>query len=137
MSQDVGMSIPPPLRFEFGKGSIAGEPASALLLVTVDADGSPRIVVLSYGEVRVLDERRLRIVVRAGSNTRGNLEVRPAALWCVLDGAAYSLRGRARRVVEAPEDPLSAALELELESVLRDFTPDAPLISGPTYRRMT
>lgn len=136
MSQDIGATIPPPLRFEFGKRPLGGQPAQALLLITVDADGSPRIAVLSPAEVRAAGESRLRIVVRRGSTTSANLGGRPAALWCVLDGAAYAVRGTSQPSADEPDDSDAAAIELSITSILLDFAPEAPMLGGPTYRAM-
>ena len=142
MSERVGNSIPPPLRFELGAEQGTDQLCRAVLLATTDDDGSPRVAVLSYGEVRPVDDRRLTIAVNAGTRTHHNMQAaRDATLWCVLDGAAYSLRGR----VSASPGPAAApergsgrfgTFELAVEEVLRDFYPEAPMMSGPTYRRL-
>jgi len=129
MSERIATIIPPPLRFEFGSEQGADKLCRAVLLVTADEDGAPRVAVLSYAEVKALDERRAAITVNAGTLTHRNLERgSDALLWCVLDGAAYSLRGS----VKAD----GAAFELTLEEVLRDFYPEQPMMSGPMYRKL-
>jgi hypothetical protein len=45
----------------------------AFLLVTTDEDGSPRISMLSVGELLVHDERTLRVALWPGTRTAGNL----------------------------------------------------------------
>jgi len=133
MSEKIGDTIPPPLRFEMGAPEQAGEPVRAFLLVTVDDDDQSRVAVLAPGEVKALDERRITFVVHAQSTTQMNLRRRlRATLWCVLDGAAYSLRGGVQPIGE--HDGL-ATFELSVAEVLRDFYPDAPMIAGPTFRR--
>jgi hypothetical protein len=129
MSEKIGDSIPPPLRFELGSEQGADHLCRAVLLVTTDDDGSPRVAVLSYAEVGAVDERHASITVREGTRTHHNLETgREATLWCVLDGAAYSLRG----AVSGSAD----AFELTVKEVLRDFYPESPMMSGPTYHRL-
>jgi hypothetical protein len=129
MSENIGKAIPPPLRFELGAEQGADHLCRAVLLVTTDDDGSPRVAVLSYAEVGTLDERRASIAVNEGTRTHHNLASgRDATLWCVLDGAAYSLRGAIRRSADA--------FELTVKEVLRDFYPESPMMSGPTYRRL-
>lgn len=130
MSENIGNAIPPPLRFELGKEQGADHLCRAVLLVTADDDGCPRVAVLSYAEVGALDERRVSIAVNEGTRTHHNLtEGRDATLWCVLDSAAYSLRG--------PVSKAANRFELTVKEVLRDFYPESPMMSGPMYRRLT
>lgn len=129
MSEKIGNTIPPPLRFELGTEQGADQLGRAVLLVTADDDGCPRVAVLSYAEVSALDERRLSIAVNEGTRTHRNLGAsRDATLWCVLDSAAYSLRGSVRGSANG--------FELTVKEVLRDFYPESPMMSGPMYRRL-
>jgi len=130
MSEKIGDMIPPPLRFELGTEQGSDQLRRALLLATTDDDGSPRVAVLSYAEVGALDEHRVSIGVNEGTRTHHNLASgRDATLWCVLDSAAYSLRGSVRSSANA--------FELTLKEVLRDFYPESPMMSGPMYRKAT
>jgi hypothetical protein len=129
MSENVGNVIPPPLRFELGTEQGADQLGRAVLLVTADDDGCPRVAVLSYAEVGALDERRVAIAVNEGTRTHHNLSAgRDATLWCVLDSAAYSLRGSVNTSANR--------FELTVNEVLRDFYPESPMMSGPMYRRL-
>ena len=135
MSENTGARIPPPLRFEMGVETPAGEPVRAHLLVTVDEGGRPRVAVLAPTEIKAIDERRVAIAVRAGTSTERNLRRGSSALlWCVLDAAAYSLRG-AVKALPSPGGE-HAAYELTVEEALRDFYAGAPMIAGPTYRQI-
>jgi len=136
MSQEAAAVVPPPLRIELGRREIAGEDAAGILLITVDDDGKPRVATLSAQEIRALDESRLRFELHRSSTSRRNARERPAALWCVLDGAAYALRGTCRAIAAVPARPDYDAFEMVVTSVLRDFEPSAPMISGPKYRRV-
>lgn len=130
MSERIGDSIPPPLRFELGTEQGADQLGRAVLLVTADDDGCPRVAVLSYAEVGARDERCISITVNDGTRTHHNLVAgRDATLWCVLDSAAYSLRGPVVRSGDR--------FELSVKEVLRDFYPESPMMSGPMYRRPT
>jgi hypothetical protein len=134
VSQLVGSKLPAPLRFEFGKTDVPGTPAQACLLTTIDADGSPRVAVLELREVGAPDERTVVVRSRDGSTTCANLRERKrAALWCVLDGAAYTVKGKV-----APQEGETAAgwsrFVISIDSVWMDFEPSAPMIGGPTYR---
>lgn len=128
MSERIGNSIPPPLRFELGTEQGADHLWRAVLLVTTDDDGSPRVAVFSYAEVSALDECRISIAPNEGARTHHNLAAgRDATLWCVLDSAAYSLRGAV--------SGSGNGFELSVKEVLRDFYAEAPMMSGPMYRR--
>lgn len=134
MSEKIGNVIPPPLRFEMGAAEPRNEPVRAFLLVTIDQDNQPRVAVLAPTEVSAVDERRLTVKVHSKSTTQKNLRRSfSALLWCVLDGAAYSLRGGAKLLKEEAE---FATFEMSVTEVLRDFYPDAPMISGPTFKRI-
>jgi hypothetical protein len=134
MSENIGNKLPPPLRFDLGE-KVTGEICRAVLLITVDAEGSPRVAVLSPGEVKALDERRLGIEVHGQTTTAKNLgRGSSALLWCVLDAAAYSMRG-----TPSPAKPSAqgyAAFEITLNDVLKDFQAGSPMVAGPTYKNL-
>lgn len=127
-------ALPPPMLFELGREP-DGDVCAALLLVTTDEDGAPRTAVLSPGEVHAPDARRLTLRVYATSGTAANLRAgRTALLWYVLDGAAYSIRGTPSAVTS--DDAEHARFEIAVAEVLRDFSAQAPMVTGPTYRRL-
>jgi len=133
MSRLIGDRLPAPLRFEFGTAPIPGGPSRAIILVTVDDDGAPRVAVLSTSEIGVADERSLRIDLRAGSASAANIASRgKAAIWYVLDAAAYTIKGTAHAASRPSEEGWSGFV-LAVESVWRDFEEGAPMIGGPTY----
>ena len=135
MAERIGDAVPAPLRFELGQAPAAGATARAVLLVTVCADGAPRVAVLSPAEVKVVGDKLLHLQVRAGSTTAANLERKSKALvWCVLDAAAYSVSGSCSTSAARSDDPERAAFELSVQDVYRDFEPQAPMIAPPTYR---
>ncbi len=142
MSQEIGSQLPPPLQFELGAHPTGGAP-KAVLLLTTDADGHSRVAVLGAPELHVKDASHLEFTVHADSATSANLtRSGTAALWYVLDAAAYCIRGN----VGGPKDPPLRhadsnghelqSFELTVVSVLMDFQANAPMVSGPTYRRL-
>jgi len=134
MSTHIGDCLPAPLRFEFGLPPGAGEPAKAAILGSIDEDGSIRFAVLSMAEISPIDDKRLSVALAADSTTCANLTRRKAmSLWYVRDGAAYTIKGRMTTAGSAVHDGRST-FEIEIESVWRDFRPDAPMMCGPTYR---
>ncbi|MBC5806675.1 MAG: hypothetical protein DLM53_04955 [Candidatus Eremiobacter antarcticus] len=136
MSEEIGPRLPPPLQFELGTLEDDASPAQALLLITVDADGMPRLAVMSRAELSAPDRAHLMVAASAASRTCENLRRSgQAAIWCVLDAAAYTIRAAAQESQSA-KDPALRTFELTITSVLRDFQAQAPMTAGPTYRRM-
>ena len=134
MPTRIGDRLPAPVRFEFGLPAAAGEPAKAVLLGSIDEDGSIRFAVLSTAEISAPDDKRLSIALAADSTTSSNLTRRKAvSLWYVLDAAAYTIKGRMTNAATETRDGRSV-FEVEVESVWRDFRPDAPMTCGPMYR---
>lgn len=135
MAERIGETVPAPLRFELGREPAAGDPAHAVLLVTVGEERAPRVAVLSPASVSVASDRRIRLQVHAGSTTAANLARDSKALiWCVLDAAAYSICGTCSASDTASDDSDYAAFELSVLDVYRDFEPASPMIAPPTYR---
>ena len=136
MSEDIGAVLPPPLRFELGAHP-SGEAAKATLLMTTDGDGMSRVAVLAAAELKVSDGSHIMLRLHDGSSTCANIKrTGQAALWYVLDAAAYCIRGSVTRAASKPSDEGFESFELTITSVLRDFNPDGPMVSGPTYRRL-
>jgi len=136
MSEEIGSTLPPPLRFELGAHP-TGDAAKAILLLTSDADGAARVAVLASAKLSVRDDSHIGLRLHSGSNACANVKrCGQAALWCVLDAAAYCIRGTVSKAPAKVADADFEAFELTIGSVLRDFQPDSPMISGPTYRRL-
>jgi len=134
MSTHIGDRLPAPVRFEFGVAPGPGEPAKAVILGSIDKDGSIRFAVLSMAEISPIDDKRLGVALAADSMTCSNLTQRKAmSLWYVLDAAAYTIKGRMTKPGSAAHDGRTM-FEVEIESVWRDFRPDAPMTCGPMYR---
>jgi hypothetical protein len=134
MSQEIGSQLPPPLRFELGAHPTGGLP-KAVLLVSADDDGSPRVAVVGASELSVRDASHLGFRVQGGSVTCRNLKrTRKAGLWYVLDAAAYCIRGDVNCTTRDGDE--FNHFEMTVTSVLKDFQPGAPMVSGPTYKPM-
>ncbi|MEU7632331.1 hypothetical protein AB0C34_20430 [Nocardia sp. NPDC049220] len=91
----------------------------ALLLLSVDEAGTPRVALLSRAEVHVVADSLLLVAVWSGSRSATNIERSGAAtLFWVVDGAAVSASLRC-----AGSRPLAAAPSGELaERALRALT---------------
>lgn len=136
MSEDIGSALPPPLRFELGVHP-TGDAAKAILLLSTDVDGALRVAVLAAAELSIRDASHIGLRLHVDSKACANVKrTGQAALWCVLDAAAYCIRGAVAKTVPKTADPEFDCFELTITSVLRDFDPSAPMVSGPTYRRI-
>ena len=106
-----------------------------LELITLDADGWPRVALLSVGEVLASTDGVLRLALWPGSRTTANLERGArAVLALVHDGAAHRARLEARRGADVfVEGEARAVFDADVVSVARDEVPYARLRSGITH----
>jgi hypothetical protein len=106
-----------------------------LELITVDADGWPRVALLSVGEVLATGEGSLRLALWPGSRTTANLERSARALLAfVLDGTAHRVRLEARRCADLlVGGDARAIFDAPVVSVARDEVPYARLGTGITH----
>ena len=133
MSKLVGERIPAALAEALNGEQLDEKLGPAYLLVTVDADGTPRPCMLSAGEVLALDDRRLRFALWKGSRTCENLSRAGQVLFChVAPRTVLYLRGPARPLTADPAVNLDC-FELEVESVESDDHVGMPVTSGITF----
>ena len=106
-----------------------------LELITVDADGWPRVALLSVGEVLATGQRSMRFALWPGSRTTANLERSARALLAfVHDGAAHRARLEARRGADVlVAGDTRAIFDAPVVSVARDEVPYARLRTGITH----
>ena len=107
----------------------------ALELITVDADGWPRVALLSVGEVVAVGDRALALALWPGSRTTANLERSGGALLAlVAGGAAHRVALEARRATDVlVRGEPRAVFHATVLSAARDEVPYARLQSGITY----
>lgn len=84
MSTRIGDRLPAPVRLEFGLQPGSGDPAKAVIVGSIDEDGSIRFAVVSNAEILPIDDKRLSIALAADSTTCSNVTMRKAmSLWYV------------------------------------------------------
>lgn len=104
----------------------------AFLLVTTDADGSPRISMVSVGELLVRDDRTLRVALWPGTRTAANLaRGGTALLGAVSPGSVVYVRVRPSPLVVPAE---LECFELTATEVRADAHAGMPVTSGITFR---
>lgn len=134
MSRDLGARLTPLLLERLRGDDLQARAGEAVLIATPDAEGSPQLALLSYGEVVAASDRSLHLATYRGSRTTANLRRSSDLTLClVADGAAYYIKGSAR------ERPAPQALhglvifEVEVLHVLEDREQGMPLTSGITF----
>jgi hypothetical protein len=110
----------------------------ALPFSTPDPDGSPRVALLTLGEVRAISPVALAVAVLAGSRTAANLiRRRRGTLLLLQRGMAAYIQARAGRGRVSESKPERQIFPLTVAGVRLD-TPsrgegDVALLSGPTF----
>lgn len=133
MSELVGSRLPREILKALDGETLERKVGPAYLLVTVDADGTPRPCMLSAGEVLALDERRLRFALWSGSRTSENLAGTGRALFCyVAPRSVLYVRGATRALEVAPAVGLEC-FELAVDSVESDDHAGMPVTTGISF----
>jgi hypothetical protein len=128
MTRSLGTSLPRELVERLGQRDPAARLGVGLPFVTVDGEGRPHPMLLSYLEVRAYDPRTVGLVIGAHSRSGRNLAERRAGTLLVIepDATVYVKL----RAVDGPL-PVDGAGEyglgyflLEVEEVLEDAAAD-------------
>lgn len=124
MTRSLGAALTPELVERFSQRDLRSQLGIALPFITVDADGRPHPMLLSYLEVRAYDATTVGIVVLARSRSARNLvERHTATLLAIEPDTTVYLKLRA---IDGPL-PVDGAEELglgyfllEVDEVLED-----------------
>jgi len=132
VSKRIGDALPSEVLAALDGRDLERKIGPAHLLLTADADGTPRPCMLSAGEILAVDGRTLRFALWPGTRTSANLERRTAAVFCyVAPGSVLYVRGPTR-----PLDGAEGSLryfELAVESVESDAHAGMPVTSGISF----
>lgn len=85
MARSLGRKLPAPVIERLAQRDLAARLGVALPFVTMDADGRPHPMLLSYLEVRAYDSGSVGIVVQAGSASARNLSERGVGTLLILE----------------------------------------------------
>ena len=128
MTRSIGPALTQALVERFSQGDLPSRLGVALPLVTVDAQGRPHPMLLSYLEVRAYDPHTVGLVMLARGRSATNLAERGAATLMAVepDGTVYVKL----RAIDGPL-PVDGGAEyglgyflLEVEDVLEDAAAD-------------
>lgn len=128
MTRSLGPALPPALVERFSQRDLRARLGLVLPFVTVDAEGRPHPMLVSYVEVRAYDARTLGLVIGARSRSARNLVERGTGTLIVVEpDAVVYVKTRA---VDGPL-PVEGGGELglghfllEVEEVLEDAAAD-------------
>jgi hypothetical protein len=130
MTRSLGRSLSQPLVERFAQRDLARRLGAALPFVTIDADGRPHPMLLSYLEIRAYDTRTVGLVIGARTRSASNLVERGAATLLVIepDVTMYVKL----RAVDGPL-PVADAGEEVLEDAAADWEGGMRITSGLRY----
>ena len=139
MSRVVGRALPGSLVARLSQRDLAARPGAALPLVTVDGDGRPHPMMVSYLEVKAYDPATVGMVIHAGTGSARNLAARDVATLCIIepDLVAYVKLRRLDGPLPVVEDERLAYFLLTVEEVREDSAGEeeagARIVAGPRY----
>lgn len=122
MSKSHGPTLPPALVERLSQRNLPAHLGRGLPFVTVDPDGRPHPMLLSYLEIRAVDPGALAIVIGSASRTAANLAARSVAtLLLVEPDLIFYIKARtAVGPLEVTGQPGLALFLLAVGDVLED-----------------
>jgi hypothetical protein len=85
MSRVIGHTLPRSLVDRLSQHDLSARLGVALPLVTVDADGRPHPMMVSYLEVKAYDPGTVGLVIQAGTGSTRNLSARDVATLAIIE----------------------------------------------------
>jgi hypothetical protein len=139
MSRVIGRTLPRSLVDRLSQHDLEARLGVALPLVTVDGDGRPHPMMVSYLEVKAYDPGTVGLVVQAGTGSARNLSSRDVATLSIVepDLVAYVKLRRLDGPLPVAEDQRLAYFLLAVEEVREDAAGEeeagARIVAGPRY----
>jgi hypothetical protein len=139
MSRVVGATLTEALLERLSQRDLPSRLGVALPLMTVDADGRPHPMMVSYLELRAYDAGTVGLVIQTGSDSARNLAARDHATLVLIepDLVVYVKLRRVDGPLPVAEDPRLAYFLLGVEEVREDASTaeegGARIVGGPRY----
>lgn len=134
MAKSLGDRLPETVLRAFDGRDLEAKVGPAHLLVTVDPDGSPRPCMLSAGELLAADDRRLRVLLWAGTGTSRNLAGGGPVLLCYVEGAEIVyVKGEPRPLPREEGRGGFERFEIQVRAVETDRHAGLPVTGGITF----
>jgi hypothetical protein len=133
MAERIGDRLTSDLVAVFDGSALDAQVGVAYPLVTVDEPGTPRLAMLSAGELLSAGNRAIRIAMWPDTSTGANLAAGREALLCIVQpGSVRYVRGHARRLVSPPGVVLEC-FELTVTAVESDSHEGMPVATPITF----
>ncbi len=133
MATLIGDRLPPDLARLFAGDDLPTQVGVAYPLVTVDEPGTPRLSMLSAGELLAVGDRAIRVAMWPNTNTGVNLAAgRPALLCVVRPGSVHYVRGSGVRLEPPPAADVEC-FELTVTAVEVDGHEGMPVATPITF----
>lgn len=120
-------------------GEIAAHEGKIIPIFTIDEAGWAHPALLSYYEIAAKDASTLDMALWKDSSTSKHLRQAGKVTLMVSDlGVNYYLKGSVRQLhYEMPGAAPVSRFRVTLEQIIEDQEPNAEIMTGLTYRRMT
>jgi hypothetical protein len=133
MAKPLGDRLPETVLRAFDGHDLEAKVGPAHLLVTVDPDGSPRPCMLSAGELLAPDDRRLRVLLWAGTGTCRNLAGGGPVLLCYVEGSEVVYVKGDPRPLPRQGGRGFERFEIQVRAVETDRHAGLPVTGGITF----
>ena len=139
MSRLIGRALTPVLLERLSQRDLANRLGLALPLVTLDRDGRPHPMLVSYLEIRAYDAGTIGLVIHAGTTSTANLAARNVATLAIVepDVVAYVKLRRLDGPLPVVEEPRLVYFLFAVEELREDTTTaeeaGARIVAGPRY----
>jgi hypothetical protein len=122
MSRLVGRALSPALVDRLSQRDLATRLGVALPLVTLDVEGRPHPMLVSYAEIRAYDAGSVGLVIHAGTGSTANLAARDVATLALVedDVVAYIKLRRVDGPLPLEDEPRLVYFLLAVEEVRED-----------------
>ena len=139
MSRVTGRELGPALTARLSQRDLGRRLGVAMPLVTVDGDGRPHPMLVSYLELRAYDPGTIGLVIHAGTSSATNLAIRHVATLAIVedDIVAYVKLRRVDGPMPVAEDERLVYFLLAVEEVREDTATaeeaGARIVASPRY----
>jgi hypothetical protein len=121
------VELPADLRKALDGRDLQTKIGQTYLLVTVDADGAPRMCMLSAGEVVVAGPDRLRVGLWRGTHTSENLARGGSCLFCYVAAGTVLYAWAFPTELTVPAEARLKVFELQVTALRNDEHPGMPV----------
>src|SRR5262249_61277389 len=134
--RSLGAALPPDLLRALSQSDLAARLGRGLPLVTLDADGRPHPMLVSYAELLAVEPDAIRLAVGAGGSAARNLAERGAATLLIIEPERtvyVKCRAAGPPLVASPLARFTLRVEDVLEDAAAEWEGGARITAGIGY----